>query len=797
MKNLFYTAFLTLVLSFNSVMLSAQNESAFWFFGQGAGLNFNNGFPTPTLNGELQTYEGCATISSKLGELLFYTDGVTVWNKNHQVMPNGSGLTGNDSSTQSAIIIPKPNSASIYYIFTVDARAGSNGLRYSEVDMSLNNDLGVVTSNKNVLLISASTEKITAVESADGESIWVIGHKWNSNEFVSYLVDLNGVNTTPVISAVGSFHQGNLDNTIGYLKASPNKEKVASVKSYTDNMVEVFDFNPATGVLTNPITINNFTSENLGPYGCEFSPDSRILYVTEMLREDADFSKIHQYDLTAGNEQQIIDSDTIIIEEEGLLGALQQALDGKIYVAKSNVTTLGVINTPNAIGLNCNYIPLSVNLGPNKISSLGLPPFIQSYFFATNVFNNTCFGDTTQFSIDTASTITSILWDFGDPASGVNNTSNSMTPDHVFTAPGNYNITITFVVDGETQVLYRLLTIANEPPVLDLPPLVVCNLNDSSTANFNLINAIPDSIQDNPDFNFSFFTTENDAIANTNPILNPIEFTTTSSTSVFIKLKNANGNGCYSISELDILIIDRPDIEEFEAMFFCSTGNTSITIDVGNLPLPTSNYSFEWSVAGETGAQITVNTAGTYTVGITENASITPENPNGCSAIRTVVVSASSAATIHAVETTETNALINVSGLGDYEFTLDTPNGTYQDSNYFSNISPGIHTVFVRDKNGCGSAEISFSIIDFPPYFTPNGDGVNDFWQVYGVSATVEPNTVIHIFDRFGKFITNIKPSSRGWDGTYNGKPMPTSDYWFFVTLADGRIFKNHFTLKR
>ncbi|TYB80265.1 T9SS type B sorting domain-containing protein [Bizionia saleffrena] len=797
MKHFIYSFFLALILSLTSANLSAQNESAFWFFGQGAGLNFNTGYPVPELNGELNTEEGCATISSKLGELLFYTDGVTVWNKNHQVMNNGTGLTGDASSTQSAIIIPKPNSASIYYIFTVDGRAGSDGLRFSEVDMTLDNDLGAITSTKNVMLISSSTEKITAVESADGESVWVIGHKWNSNEFVSYLVGATGVNTTPIISAIGSFHQGVLNNSIGYLKASPNKEKIASVKSYTNGIVEIFDFNPTTGVLTNPLIIDNFTSDDLGPYGCEFSPDSRILYVTEIIRDGDNFSKIHQYDLTAGSALQIIDSDTIIIEEEGLLGAVQQAIDGKIYVAKSGSNSIGVINSPNILGLECNYSPESVNLGQNNISSLGLPPFIQSYFFATNVFNNTCFGDTTQFSIDTASTITSISWDFGDPASGVNNFSNSMNPSHVFTAPGNYNVTITFEVEGETQILYRMLSIDNEPPVLDLPPLVICNPDDSSTTSFNLINAIPTSIQNNPDLNFSFFTTENDAITTTNPILNPLTFTTTSNTTIFVKLDTANGNGCYSINELDILLLDRPDIEEFEAVFFCDNGNTSVILDVGNLPLPMSNYSFIWSVAGETSSQITVDMAGTYTVTITQNASITTENPDGCSAIRTVVVSASSLATINAVETTGTNALIIISGLGDYEFSLDNPNGGYQNSNYFSNISPGIHTVYVRDKNNCGRAEISFSIIDFPPYFTPNGDGVNDFWQVYGVSATEEPNTVIHIFNRFGKFITEIKPSSRGWDGTYNGKPMPTSDYWFFVTLEDGRRFKNHFTLKR
>ena len=233
MNNTYFLILTFIFFSLNSLIVNAQNESANWFFGQRAGLNFNNGFPVPNVDGELSTAEGCASISSKLGDLLFYTDGITVWNKNHLIMANGTGLTGNGSSTQSAIIIPKPNSMSLYYIFTVDARGGLDGLRYSEVNMTLDNGLGAITTTKNSLLLSSSTEKITAVESADGESVWVIGHKWESNQFVSYLVDSDGLNTTPVISAVGSYHQGDLNNTIGYLKASPNKEKIACVKFYS------------------------------------------------------------------------------------------------------------------------------------------------------------------------------------------------------------------------------------------------------------------------------------------------------------------------------------------------------------------------------------------------------------------------------------------------------------------------------------------------------------------------------------------------------------------------------------
>ncbi|WP_299251237.1 T9SS type B sorting domain-containing protein [uncultured Lacinutrix sp.] len=774
----------------------AQNQTANWFFGEKAGLTFNSGFPVIDSNGEISTSEGCSTISNSQGQLLFYTDGVTVWNKNHLVMVNGNDLTGDDSSTQSAIIIPKPNSTNIYYIFTVDARAGEYGLRYSEVDMNLANGLGRVTSNKNILLEALTTEKITAVENADGESIWVIAHKWESNEFQSYLVDDTGVNTTPVTSAVGSVYSGDINNTIGYLKASPNREKIACVKSYTNNEVQVFDFNAATGAITNPITIDNFTSENLGPYGCEFSPDSKLLYITEIIRDNADYSKIHQYNLTLGTQQNIINSDVIIAQEAGLLGALQQALDGRIYVAKSNATSICVIKKPNEIGLSCEYESETISLG-GRISRLGLPPFIQSYFFATNLFENTCFGETTLFSIDTSTIIDNINWNFGDPESGINNNSSNVNATHVYSAPGTYNITITIDTQGETQVVYRTLTIAEQPPILNIETLTTCETEDPNII-FDLTSNIPNTILNNPDYFLSFFETLDDANNNENSISFPINYSPNSNNqSVFLKINNANGN-CYSISQMELSVISKPSIEPYEEVSFCDNDDNAQTIiDVGNLTFPLSSYSFLWIDSNETTPQIQVNQEGSYTVRITLNSSITTINPEGCFAERIVQVNSSGVATITNIETSGTTATIFTTGLGNYEYTLDNPNLPYQANNVFVNISPGIHTVYVKDVNYCGTTEAQFSIIDFPDYFTPNGDTINDFWQVYGISKDFQPKSLIYIYNRYGKLITQIKPNSRGWDGTFNGIPLPQSDYWFSVTLEDGREFKSHFTLKR
>ncbi|WP_250432801.1 T9SS type B sorting domain-containing protein [Hanstruepera flava] len=785
-------AFLALI----SVTLTAQNQAANWAFGVRAGLNFNFGYPIPFDGALIDTPEGCSSISDRLGNLLFYSDGITVWNKNNAVMLNGTGLQGDKSSTQSALIVPKPDDDTIFYIFTVDDRGGAGGLRYSEVNMALDGGLGGVTNNKNVLLANPTTEKITAIESSDGRSIWVISHRWMSNEYIAYLVSDTGVNTTPVVSAVGSNHTGDINNTIGYLKASPNREKIASVVSYDLSETQIFDFDATTGVLSNPITISNYNSNNIGPYGCEFSPDSNLLYVTEIDRSSGT-SKVHQYDLTLNSQAAIINSDIIIGEVDEELGAVQQALDGRLYIAIEGGQYLSVIANPNERGADSNFEFEGVHLGGNS-SHFGLPPFIQSYFFATNVFRNTCYGDTTEFTINTSTVIDSIHWDFGDPASGSDNTSTDLNPTHVFTTTGEFLVTISIDTEGEIQTVYRTLIISEQPEELDLEPLVGCEV-DNGTAEFNLISAIPQDIIDDDTIAISYYEDLTDAENFFNPIINVSTYTNTANPQIiYVRLQNSIRGDCYSISELELQVAERPIIEETDSAFFCiNEPDASIFIDAGPLEDNVSNYNFLWLDSNETTYEIEVQSQGTYTVRITPINTITPQNPDGCFAERVVTVSTSGIATINSIQVSGNSATINASGIGEYEYAIDDSDGPYQDNNSFTNLEPGIHIAYVQDKNGCGIVQGSFSIIGFPKIFTPNGDGENDYWQVQGISGQFQPNSKIYIFDRYGKLLKSLSPASQGWDGTFNGSQMPTDDYWFSVILEDGRTYRDHFTLKR
>jgi gliding motility-associated-like protein len=109
----------------------------------------------------------------------------------------------------------------------------------------------------------------------------------------------------------------------------------------------------------------------------------------------------------------------------------------------------------------------------------------------------------------------------------------------------------------------------------------------------------------------------------------------------------------------------------------------------------------------------------------------------------------------------------------------------------------GFHNVYVRDEKGCGTREQLISVLGVPQFFTPNGDGYNDYWNMKGANATRYSKIVITIYDRSGKLIKQITPSEVGWDGTYNSEKLPSDDYWYSIVLENGTIYKGHFSLKR
>jgi gliding motility-associated-like protein len=300
-----------------------------------------------------------------------------------------------------------------------------------------------------------------------------------------------------------------------------------------------------------------------------------------------------------------------------------------------------------------------------------------------------------------------------------------------------------------------------------------------------------------------FYPTLNDALLEQNQIVtltnytNPIAY----NSSVFVRIED--GNNCSGISEIPLIVTKLPNIETLNDGNFYVCNNIPsrfVTIDAGILTGVPSDYSYKWYFNGnlipKTSYSIQVNQSGDYTVDVL--------NAEGCSKTRTVIVTDSNQATIKDIqiesitddENTVTILLAN--SIGNYEYSLNNENGPFQTSPIFENVSAGFHTIYVNDSNGCGIVNKMFAIIGFPHFFTPNGDGVNDSWKINGVDGVFNKETIVYIFDRFGKLVKEIVArETKGWDGTLNGSAMPADDYWFVVKLTNGNTAKGHFTLKR
>ena len=440
-----------LLPSKSQAQLQAQN----WYFGNHAGIRFEPAGPVALTDGALVSYEGCATLSDANGKLMAYSNGEVIWDGQHQPMPNGqSGLGGQNSASQAAILLPLPGDPTKAYLVCVDAIDNDlvGGMRYSIVDFSLRGGLGNVTT-KGVVLPTPTiggrvTEKLAAVRHANGRDYWVVVHGWKNDAFYSFLLSPTGMATTPVISNSGSIHEGGGSffgdgNAIGCLRASPDGHRLALAKR--DDLTELYDFDNATGQVSNYIPLRA-SSYN---YGVEFSPDNSKLYVSLVVD-----GQMLQYNLQAGSAAAIAASGRLVGTSPGRTGTIQRGPDDRIYVAAFNSNYLDVIKNPNALGTACGYQANAVSLG-GKIGQNGLPNMPNAFavpFAFTAAFTSTaaCAGSAVSFTGTTTPALagTTATWSFGDPASGSANAAAGLAATHVYGQAGTYQVTLTVAYPG-------------------------------------------------------------------------------------------------------------------------------------------------------------------------------------------------------------------------------------------------------------------------------------------------------------------------------------------------------------
>lgn len=490
MKKLAYICLILVCFQFN---VSAQKETSWWHFGLKAGLNFNNIGPATASDGTVitnmpeaivgyvNTYEGCFTLSTYDGNLLMASDGIVVYDKNGTQMPNGFGLKGDPSASQSGLVIPRPGSSDEYYIVTVPAAdvAPTNGVNYSVVDMRLNGGLGdIVASTKNTSIKNAWVyENIAVIPNANEDDYWLL-HR-TAQTFEVFPVTAAGISSTPHQTISHASIIGNTRfHALGELIVSPDESKIASF-NYHGGQVITAKFDKATGLISNIQVI----SIPMNTYGGTFSGNNEYLYVTGgNVGSSVYVGKWN--DIRAGITL------TNIAGSAGV-GNIKRAMDGKLYGVHGYATTVAYTSKTLSVIEDPDNGDTSVKIFPNYLINpayIGLPTFASGFIRVKakeQPFSCATHTRTYGVEIDIAggNTPATLEWDFGDGSPKV--TQNVVLPQtkyalkYAYHTPGSYTITVTpYKADG-TKIKAISMPVNN----------VICTLKSNRMTRSELQNA--------------------------------------------------------------------------------------------------------------------------------------------------------------------------------------------------------------------------------------------------------------------------------------------------------------------
>jgi hypothetical protein len=475
------TKFITGLIILLPFLGFSQGEWNNWYFGWNAAMTFISGTPVG-VSGSALTQSGGGTstsMSDSLGNLLYYSNGYNVWNKNNSMMPDGTGILGGNVCRQPIFSVPKIGNSNQYYLFTVGPPDPFSppiiGLYYSLIDMSLQGGLGdVVAGMKNISIPfgDSAVDQLTAVRHKNNKDVWVVVRKHSpTSQYLAYLVTETGISSSPVIStsslATRFYHQGGqtLIREGGDLKISQDGTKLVC----SDSLTEICNFNTLTGVVTPLFKIW------INAVGAEFSVDSRYLYLCSY--DENGFQTGWQFDLSYTDSLGFINHQVEI--GNGFSGKMQLAPNWKIYCSGFGfMDSLHCINNPSLPGLACNY-------QKNVVDVMGwnagdLVQFLQKYKAYIHQ-DGQCQWDSIHFSGDIWPPADSAHWDFGDPLSGSSNFSNLLTPTHTYSSAGNYTIEL-FVkhIDNRTDTSWQTITIIPGPQVALGVDRTIC-AGDSTT----------------------------------------------------------------------------------------------------------------------------------------------------------------------------------------------------------------------------------------------------------------------------------------------------------------------------
>lgn len=464
------------IIAFNA---SAQSPStSTWYFGNRAGVAFREGSVQVLADGQMSTLEGCATVSDPTtGELLFYTDGVTVWNRLHEVMPNGTGLFGDRTTAQSAIIMPAPGRQSVYYIFNPAAISSTNlgdrclCLYYSIVDMRNDAGFGEVV-KKNELLLNDVTEHITATADCKGDGWWIITRSRSTRHFFSLHLTRLGLSTTPVVSDAG--YPSTAIRGEGQMHVSPNGQHLIYTSMTGRSLL--YDFDGETGKVTYRTLL--FPIDAYGKhYGAAFSPNSEKVYVNVANVSELARTQIVQFDITERDPELVMKSAYILAEMNDVYThvPMQLAPDGRIYIGRPGQPWLASIERPNEDTSRAVFRDSVVRL--NGTCQFGLPNFPGTLLIdqatrqtacslpraAFTLTDSVCAGSCVILRDQSTGTIASWQWGV---MNGTPSTSSLQSPTVCFSKPGTHAIRLIVANGYGADTAFNTITILPQPSLV-------------------------------------------------------------------------------------------------------------------------------------------------------------------------------------------------------------------------------------------------------------------------------------------------------------------------------------------
>ena len=749
---------------------SAQ-EGTKWFFGGNAGLDFSNNPPTPITDGKVNTPEGTSSIANSKGQLLFYSDGIKIWNKDGDEMTcfetaNCVPLKGSPNSTQSVLIVPQPTCKGCEYLFNVFTTSDINGeklLTVSVVDMRRNNGKGAII-EQNTTLQQPITEQIVSSRNDIDSTYWVISHGYGNNTFHIYHATTGGLNEAATYN-LGMV----LDTTSkaqGYMKfsaadtATKERQLAVIIPGPPKNYVELYSFNDSTGVLAYKKTIDLGASPPTA-YGIEFSPTGEKMYIS-FQGANGTKSLLKQYDLTLPDSLLTETAITIDSSATQKYGALQIATDGKIYMAIQGSEYLAVINEPEGNSLTgVEYERDGVNLG-GKNSQLGLPNMVQDFSqessgpgFEADGF---CTNEPTTFE---ASPICDPIkdtysWDFNyDPAAPAFTTpSKEQKATYTYTEPGVYQVALRASNQCKDTIIVQEVTIFETPPQINLGP-------DKDTCGAY----VP--------LNMNVQAEVYAWIYRGRIVGRQKEYRAIATGRYIAVAFNGPKGECYSSDTIEITLRRPPAFSIGPDTTLCRDSSIVLSVESQRW------IEFNWNTGDKT-RDVTIGTPGTYFVIVKDR--------NDCFNSDTIQVGELPSPIINLAPENIIcipdggSTILDARGVGTLNY--EWPHSGETTSTVTVN-QEGIYKVIATNKEGCVT-EQSTNVIDkceprffIPDAFSPDGEGHNEVLEVFGAYYT---RFTMRIYNRWGEVIYATTQIEDRWDGTYKGLKVQPGIYPYVLS---------------